>query len=327
VTADRPRLCVLGSINMDLVVRAPRLPAPGETLLGGPFETHPGGKGANQAVAAARLGAQVSFIGAVGDDEHGRAMRAVVQDEAIDVSHVTIRRGTPTGVALITVCDPGGDNTIVVAPGANVTLTPADVDIARPVIAAADMFLVQLETPIEAVARAAELARDAGTTVILNAAPAAALPAALWSCIDVLIVNETEAAAITSHLRATPLPNAADELEAALLRAASLGPTTTILTAGPRGALFAHATTDRGRVPACIVEPIDTVGAGDAFCGAFATRLAEHQINAHRTGLDRMAVMDAVCWACAAGALATTKPGAIPSLPTRADVIALLRRA
>lgn len=326
---DRPRLCILGSINMDLVVRAPRLPAPGETLMGGPFETHPGGKGANQAVAAARMGAEVSFIGAVGDDEHGRSMLAALSAEGIDTSRIATRTGATTGVALITVAE-SGENTIIVAPGANATVTPADIDAARGAISAADMLLAQLEVPIAAVAHAAQLARDLGTAFVLNAAPAPAarLPADLISATDVLIVNETEAAALGASSFAPPSPAdpPADELEAALLRLAGLGPSTIALTAGAQGALFFHGKEARGRIPATPVEPVDTVGAGDAFCGAFTTRLAEHRINAGRAGLDRLAVMDAVCWACAAGALATTRRGAIPSLPSREEVVRTLRK-
>jgi ribokinase len=331
---DRPRLCILGSINADLVVRSPRLPSRGETLLGGPFQRHPGGKGANQAVAAARMGAEVSFIGAVGDDEHGRLMRATLDAEGIDTSRISTRTA-PTGVALITVAD-SGDNTIVVAPGANAEMTPADIDTARDAIAAADLLVMQLETPLAAVLHAARLARDLGTTVLLNAAPAQRLPAELLTAADVLIVNETEAALLTgapltpvspggtpSEPSESGVPSSPD-LDALLARLALLGPTTSVLTAGPRGAVFAHAN-ERGHLAAMPVNSIDTVGAGDAFCGAFAARLAEQQINAGRASRDRMAVMDAVCWGCAAGALATTKHGAIPSLPTRAEVVALLR--
>lgn len=319
---------MLGSINMDLVVRSPRLPAPGETLLGGPFSTSPGGKGANQAVAAARMGAEVSFIGAVGDDEHGRVMLETLKGEGIDTSRIAVREGTPTGVALITVAEGQGENTIIVAPGANATVTPGDVEAARGTIGAADVLLIQLEVPLEAVARAGEIARDLGVTVVLNAAPAMRLPAEVLASTDVLIVNETEAAVVGAEAFAPigPEPEPADELEALLLRAAGLGPGTTVLTAGAAGALFRCGRESAGRVPATPVSAIDTVGAGDAFCGALAVRLAEHQIgDARGAGLDRMGLMDAVCWACAAGALATTKNGAIPSLPTRAEVLRLLR--
>jgi ribokinase len=314
---DRARICVVGSINMDLVIRAPRLPAPGETLLGGPFSTSPGGKGANQAVAAARMAAQVSFIGAVGEDEHGRSLLATLTAETIDTTRIQTRPGAATGTALITV---GADaqNTIVVAPGANATLTPLDIDAARSTLSEADIILLQLECPLPTIARAAELARELGTTVLLNAAPAPdKLPMSILCNCDVLIVNETEAAAVAG------LPAQTDSATI-LSRLASLGPRTVILTLGPEGALFTHAREPSVSIPACPVEPIDTVGAGDAFCGTLAVRLAELQI-ASRGPLDRLAILDAVCWACAAGALATTKSGAIPSLPCRSEVVKMLR--
>lgn len=338
MTEHRARICTLGSINMDLVARAPRLPRPGETLLGSAFSTSPGGKGANQAVAAARMSADVSFIGAVGDDPHGREMLALLSSEGIDTSRILTRPGIPTGIAAITVGD-DGENTIVVAPGANATLTPADIDAARPLIAAADILLMQLEVPLDAVIRGAELAHDLGATVILNAAPAHTLPAALLANIDILVVNETEALAAAASLAASPFAPSRpldpaepspllDELDALIARLGTLGIPAAVLTAGARGALFSRGREPPGRIPACPASPVDTVGAGDAFCGALAVRLAEHQIGGQRTaepGPDRMSIMDSVCWACAAGALATTKPGAIPSLPTRAEVIRLLR--
>lgn len=319
---DRTRVCVVGSINMDLVVRSPRLPGPGETLLGGPFSTSPGGKGANQAVAAARMGAAVSFVGRIGDDEHGRIMRGVLEAEGIDASRLGAATGTPTGVALITVAAEG-ENTIVVAPGANAMLSPADVDAARSTIEHSDLLLMQLETPMQTVARAAEIARDVGTTIVLNAAPGARLPASLLGLVDVLIVNESEGRLLSGPVVPPPTEPAADELEALMVRISGLGVSTSVLTAGPRGALYSFGREGTGRVAACEVSPVDTVGAGDAFCGALTVRLGEHQIGG---GLDRMGVMDAVCWACAAGGLATTRHGAIPSLPTRAEVVNLLRR-
>ncbi len=315
---DRPRLCILGSINMDLVVRAPRLPAPGETLLGGPFETHPGGKGANQAVAAARMGADVAFIGRTGDDEHGRRMLDTLRAERIVTTRVTTTPGAATGVALIAVGS-AGENTIIVAPGANALLTPADADAARETLAAADVLLVQLEVPLDAVTRAAEIARDSGTTVMLNAAPGARLPAALLAAIDVLIVNETEAAIVADGLLGVAATDPLDRLAAG-------GLASVIMTLGARGAVALHARV-RGQAAPFSVEPLDTVGAGDAFCGTLAARWAEHQIGGGRAGgVDAMGLLDALCWANAAGALATTRRGAIPSLPTRAEVLDLLRR-
>jgi len=311
------RLCILGSINTDLVVRAPRLPAPGETLLGGPFWTSPGGKGANQAVAAARMGAGVSMIGAVGDDDHGRAMLGTLGAEGVDLTHVATRVGVPTGVALISVAEQG-ENTIIVAPGANATLTPADADAARDAIGGADVLLVQLEVPLETVARAAAIARNAGTAVILNAAPAHPLSADLLALIDVLVVNETEGAAIA--LRDPPGPGGLPRLAESLAR---LAPPTVVLTLGARGLWYSHARS-AATLPAHSVHAVDTVGAGDAFCGVLATRWAEHRAAAH---LDADGVRDALYWASAAGALATTRRGAIPSLARRSEVVALLKSA
>lgn len=318
VSNDPPRICVVGSLNVDQVVRTARLPGAGETVIGGPVETHPGGKGANQAVAAARLGAAVSMIGCVGGDEHGHRMRSTLAADGVDASRVIVREGTATGLAVITLGD-AGENTIVVVPGANAALTPDDLHGHRDPIAQADVLLMQLETPLETVAAAAAMARDAGTTVMLNAAPAVALPADLLGLVNVLIVNETEAAIVTRA------PAGADEA-GLLTRLADLPVDTVVLTLGSRGSWFSHARAAANRLEAYSVDPVDTVGAGDAFVGALATRWAEHQVNAARGGLDAMAVLDAVCWGNAAGALACTRRGAIPSMPARAEVVGLLRR-
>jgi len=311
VNDPRPRICVVGSLNMDLVVRSPRLPAPGETLIGGHFATSPGGKGANQAVAAARMGAVVSMIGAVGDDSHGRALLATLTEEGVDASAVRTAPDTATGVALITVSQhdalnsPRGENTIVVASGANATVTPADIDAAAAIIAETDTLVMQLECPVETVTRAAEVAKDKGVTVILNAAPARALPMDLLTLVDVLVVNRVEAETVARGR----------ELD-------SLGVQTVVVTRGGEGATIIRRMGER-HVSAFAVSVIDSVGAGDAFVGAFATRWAEHQV---ASMLDDAGISDAMCWACAAGALATTRPGAIPALPRRAEVVALLRR-
>ncbi len=169
-----PTVCVVGSINQDLVVHAPRLPLPGETLIGGPFEVHPGGKGANQAVAAARLGASVSMVGAVGADPSGAALLEALEQERVDVSNVSRRSGVATGVGVISVSDADGENSIIVAPGANHEVGPSDIDAAAGVIEAADVLVLQLEVPMASISRAACLAKAAGTTVILNARPCGA---------------------------------------------------------------------------------------------------------------------------------------------------------
>lgn len=334
--SSRARICIVGSINMDLVVRAPRLPAPGETILGGAFERHPGGKGANQAAAAARMGAEVRMIGLVGDDEHGRAMREALAASGVDVSAVESAEA-PTGVALITV-DELGENTIVVASGANALLTPARVDAAAAAIREADVLLMQLEAPVAAVTRAAEIAREAGVAVMLNAAPAPhdphePLPDDLIAAVDILIVNEGEAAAIARSAQSVSFAPTRPPEEGggagssagphpALAPLLDIGPGALVVTLGVQGAAFSWER-DAGSAPAFAVQPVDTVGAGDAFCGAFACRWGE--LRASGQLLDRMSMVDALSWACAAGALATTKAGAMPSLPTRAETLALLK--
>lgn len=341
---SRPRICVVGSINMDLVIAAPRLPRPGETLLGGRLERHPGGKGANQAVAAARLGAAVSLVGAVGDDEHGRVLRGVLGEEGVDLTHVTTRPDRPTGVGLITVASAaaqggdGGENTIVVASGANAAVRPADVEAARAAIQSADVLLLQLELPIDTTVAAAGVAREAGATVVLNAAPAASLPDELLSLVDVLVCNEPEAHVLTEHLdveveavgdawEADGAGGAGEAIDDGppahdilLAKLAALGAGASVLTLGARGATFMHR--DAGRdVPAFPADVVDSVGAGDAFVGALAVRWAEHRAGG-RFGTPEVA--DAVRWGCAAGSLAVTRPGAIPSMPRRADVARII---
>ncbi|MCL4220505.1 MAG: ribokinase [Phycisphaerales bacterium] len=298
------RVCIIGSINMDLVVRTPRLPAPGETLMGGPFARFPGGKGANQAVAASRAGASVAMIGAVGDDEHGVAMRKTLADNAVDIVRVGTHVNTATGVALITV-DDAGENTIVVAPGANAAVSPAAVEEAANAIGDADVLLAQLEVPLESVAKAASIARAAKTRVMLNAAPARMLPRELLSLLDVLIVNRGEAALTAGRSES----DSADSLARSLQE---LGVPEIVITLGGAGAL--HAGSRIRRIPAFPVETVDTVGAGDAFAGAFAAAVASN-----------MPTETALRFAAAAGALATTKHGAIPSLPTRDAIMQLLQ--
>jgi ribokinase len=300
---------VVGSLNMDLVVRAPRIPRPGETIIGGDFQTAPGGKGANQAVAAARLGVQVSMVGQVGHDAFGELLLADLVTAGVDDGFVTHDPEAPTGVALIVV-DDAGENSIVVASGANMRLSPADVECAESVITSADVLLLQLESPLETVARAAEIASANGVKVILNPAPARPLPAALLSLVDVLIPNESETALLTR----LPVGDRA-EIEAAANALRGLGVDTVILTLGERGALLVQ---EGGieRFAAFDVTPVDTTAAGDAFVGGFAVALAEGR-----------SLAEAVCWGNATGALATTKLGAQPSLPTRADVELVLNAA
>ncbi|WP_344611332.1 PfkB family carbohydrate kinase [Dactylosporangium salmoneum] len=291
---------VVGSANLDLVVSAQRLPGPGETVLGGDFRTVPGGKGANQAVAAARAGAACAFVGAVGGDAFGRQLRDGLVAAGVDVRGLRTADG-PSGVALITV-DAAAENCIVVAPGANATLTtlePAD----RAAIAAADVLLLQLEVPPGVVAEAAAAASAAGTTVVLNAAPAAPLPGDLLALVDVLVVNEHEATIV-----------AGDASIDALLRLVPRA----VLTLGARGTAYGDRSGARVRVAAPSVEAVDTTAAGDAFTGALAVAWAE---------LGAGAVEHALRWACAAGAACAERPGASVALPGRARIDALFHAA
>jgi ribokinase len=297
---------VVGSLNMDLVARAPRIPQPGETIIGSDFHTVPGGKGANQAVAVARLGAHVSMVGRVGRDTFAGPLLDNLAAAGVDHSFVIQDSEAATGVALIVV-DDAGQNSIVVASGANMRLSPADVDGAEAAIAGADALLLQLESPLETVTRAAKVARTHGVKVILNPAPARPLPGALLSLVDVLIPNESETALLTG----LPVGDQA-EAKAAATALLALGVGTVILTLGERGALLAR---EEGaeHFPGFDVTPVDTTAAGDAFVGGFAVALAEGQTLA-----------EAVRWGNSAGALATTKLGAQPSLPTRRAVEKLL---
>ena len=297
---------VVGSLNMDLVTRSPRIPRPGETLIGSDFRTVPGGKGANQAVAAARLGARTSMVGRVGCDAFAEELLANLATAGVDHRFVLQDSEAATGVALIVV-DDAGQNSIVVASGANMRLSPADVGAAEAVISAADVLLLQLESPLETVTRAAEMARAHGATVILNPAPACPLPAQLLALVDVLAPNESETALLTG----LPVGDQA-EVEEAAVALLDLGVGNVILTLGERGALLAW----RGRTeffPAFDVSPVDTTGAGDAFMAGVAVALAEGK-----------ALAEAVRWGNAAGALATTKLGAQSSLPSHQAVENLL---
>lgn len=291
------RIVVIGSVNTDLVVRGPRIPSPGETVTGGSFLRAQGGKGANQAVAAARAGAEVTFVARVGDDELGEAALASLVEESIDVTHITRDPDHATGVALIMV-DRAGENAISVAPGANARLSVDDVEAARAAIESADVLLMQLETPIPAVERAAAIASAAGTTVILNPAPARPLGDSLLSDVDVLTPNQGESAFLTGEV----------EPGVAAVRLRESGVNNVVVTLGSRGAM---AVSSEGELSFAgfPVNAVDSTAAGDAFNGFLAVSLAE--------GLD---LEKAVPGACAAGALATTVPGARPSLPYRDSV-------
>ena len=291
------KVLVVGSLNMDLDVFVPRLPQTGETILGDTFATIPGGKGANQAVAARRMGAAVTMIGRVGDDGYGQTLRQVVGQDGIETEYIETDPEESTGVALITV-DTEGRNTIVVVPGANGTLTARHVKAAEQAFSTADVLVAQLEIHLETVLAAVNVAAERATRVILNPAPARSLPSELLSKVDFLIPNEGEA----MHIAGT------ESLEAAIPKLLGLGVRNLIITLGEHGVLLV---TPEGReeFAAHKVEAIDTVAAGDAFVGAFATGIAEG-----------MSVEDAIRLGNAAAAISVTRRGAQPSLPTRADV-------
>lgn len=281
-----PRLTVIGSVNLDLVAHCPKLPEPGETVLGGDFTVSPGGKGGNQALAARLLGAAVDFIACIGADDHGKAATALLREAGVNLDHCRVSTGHPTGVALIAVSDTG-ENQIVVAPGANSALTADDVP-----AQIATALIGQLEIPLPALTAAME--RCSGFKV-LNLAPARDLPDALLAQADLLIVNETEAAFYGR-----------DRLLAFNNRVA--------LTLGREGAVLFHEGREVARARPPQVDVRDTVGAGDAFVAAITTGLIEG-----------MSDQSALEFACAAGALATTRPGAQTGLPDRDAVSTLIQ--
>jgi ribokinase len=295
-----PHIIVVGSSNTDMIVQSDRLPLPGETVLGGDLVIAPGGKGANQAVAAARVGAAVTFVARIGQDMFGQAALANFRREGMDVRYLVQDAQAPSGVALIVV-GPGGQNIIAVAPGANARLTPTDVAAAAPAFAEAQIVLLQLEIPIEAVLAAAQAGRAAGAAVILNPAPAPSrpLPETLYAAVDILTPNETEAAVLTGQ----------SDPEEAAMTLLSRGVGTVIVTLGEAGALVATRSGVMQRVPGFRVQAVDTTAAGDAFNGGLAVALARGE------GMDA-----AVRYAHAVAALSVTRLGAQPSLPTAAEV-------
>lgn len=303
----RKRIVVVGSSNTDMVIKLARIPRPGETVLGGEFFMAAGGKGANQAVAAARAGGDVTFIARVGEDDFGRRAVEGFRCDRIRVEHVGRDRKAASGVALIFVA-PDGENSIAVAPGANARLSPADVRKAAAEIAGSDVLLLQLEIPLETVEEAVRTASRAGVPVILNPAPARPLPKALLQSASVLTPNETEAELLTGIKISGKgsLSKAADRLLAAGLRAV-------LITLGAKG-VYVASKEHREVVPAFRVKPVDTTGAGDAFNGALAVGLAE-----------RRPLLEAARFACAAAALSTTKMGAQPSLPGRREIEKMMR--
>ena len=295
-------IVVVGSINIDLVLPCARLPRPGETVMGRAFRTEPGGKGANQAVAAARLGARVAFVGCVGDDAFGARLIAGFHAEDIDTTHVRRVADAATGVAMIQV-DDQGQNSIVLGPGANEALSVAQVDAAAGLISAAGLLVCQLETPLAATQRAIAIAHAAGVPVLLNPAPARALPASLLRQVDVLVPNEGEAALLTG----LPVQARAGADDAAL-KLRHEGCATVLITLGADGVLVADAQGCRHH-PAPQVTARDTTGAGDTFIGAYAAaRVAGEALDA------------AIAFAQRAAAFSVQRLGAQAAMPTQADL-------
>ncbi|GGY94621.1 ribokinase [Pseudoduganella plicata] len=290
-------IVVIGSINMDLVLRVPRMPLRGETLTGGAFRTIPGGKGANQAVACARLGhTPVAMVGCVGDDAFGTTLRAALVADGIDVSHVTALPGVATGIASILV-DEDGQNSIVIAGGANDELTPAHIDAALPLMARATIVVVQLETPPDTVRHAIAMAHGMGKTVVLNPAPAAALPASVLAQVDYLVPNEIEAAMLLgAHADADDYAGSAAALQAKGCR-------NVLVTLGAKGVHAALADGSRD-FPARAVKAVDTTAAGDTFIGGLVAALA--------AGADPAGAIDLGQRAAAIG---VTRHGAQTSIP------------
>jgi ribokinase len=303
-----PKLVVLGSINMDLVVTADRFPGPGETIAGTGFARYPGGKGANQAVAAARLGASVAFVGAVGDDPFGVVLTAGLAEAGIDTSRIRTLPGIPTGTAVITVA--AAENTIVVVAGANGAIRPEDV--ADLPVSSGDSVMAQLEVPLPAIRAAFERARAAGARTVLNAAPALDAARDILPLVDLLVVNEHELALMAGMPVDAGDP---DSLAAAAARLAQTGTGTVVVTLGAAGAV-AFAGDHRVGAPGHRVAAVDTTGAGDCFVGALAAELAR--------GTD---LAQALRFANAAAAVSVGRPGAAPSMPTRPEVEALLNPA
>lgn len=295
-------LVVVGSLNMDLVFRVPRAPDGGETVPGDGFAVVPGGKGANQAVACARLGSAVTLIGRVGADAFGRQILEALCDDGIDVGAVREVAGTPSGVAMVMV-ESSGQNRIVVVSGANALLTPAGIHAERARIEAAGLLVMQLEVPLETVIAAARVAMQARTPVLLNPAPARELPDEIWPLLDWLIPNETEASMLTGIAVRDPASAIA---AARILR--DRGVCQAVITLGAQGVVLADAAGER-HFPANPVTPVDTTAAGDTFIGGLSTGL-----------LEGLPVEEAICLGQKAAAICVSRHGAQPSIPYRSEL-------
>lgn len=310
------RIVVVGSLNADLTIYCERLPLPGETVQGNGFAVNPGGKSANQAVAASRLGGNVSLVGAVGQDPNGDMLLSSAAGSGVDVGRVRTSP-EPTGVAVIAV-DAGGENNIIISAGANGTLSPADVAEASDVLGQAAVVCLCLEVGMETVLAAARAGHDAGATVLLNLSPYGEVPEELTSLADVLLVNAHEAALFLGDRAAVPGPDAgSDEWDKVRLRFAERGIGQVLVTLGSHGSVVLDSAAREGsqvtRIAPTRVTAVDTTGAGDAFTGAVAFRLAA-----------RAELADAAAFASVAAALATTRKGTQTAYPEPADVARLL---
>ena len=302
-------IVVVGSINLDLVCNASRIPAPGETILGERFQTFHGGKGANQAVAAARLGNNVRMVGKVGDDDFGKGLRAGLIHESINTDDVDVSSGVASGVALISV-DTQGQNSIIVVPGANDTLRPADLERCLPHLQSAGIILTQLEIPMETVEFLCFAAKKAQVPLMLDPAPARALSPQLLRCVTYLTPNETETLTLCGIHQQELGEEEAFAAAEKLLRS---GATNVILKMGARGALIASADGVRKMVPAIPVEVVDSTAAGDAFNGGMAVALMRGET-----------LEQAVAYGIAVSALSVTRVGAQPAMPNAQEVSELL---
>ena len=305
-----PWIVVVGSLNADLVVHVPRFLQPGETLTGSRFDVYPGGKGGNQAAAAARLGGRVAMIGQVGADSQGVWLRDSLGATGADVAMVAADEAVSSGVALITI-DAAGQNTIVVVPGANGTFTPDRLGPSVTRLRSSRVVLLQLEIPLPTVERAAAEARSAGATVLLDPAPACEVPRQVLALASLVTPNETELLALAQAMP-TESTLAEADIDRLARRVIERGAAQLLVKLGSRGARLVTAASGQ-TFPAPRVEAVDTTAAGDAFNGALAVAMA-----------DGATLEDAIPFACAAGAVSVTRPGAQPSMPTRLDVEALL---
>ena len=306
-----PVIAIVGSLNMDLVICAPRQPLLGETLMGHSFGTTGGGKGSNQALACARLGAESHMVGCVGDDDFGARLRSTLIDGKVDCDRLEVSKESRTGVAFITVTD-DGDNTIVLASGANSLVDAKTIERASDIFKIADAVMFQLEIPLPAVEAGLALARKTGCRTVLTPAPARELPDSTWPMVDYLVLNETELAFYANG--AKDKESSKDDSIVAATRLLNLGTKIVVVTCGAKGGVVVTKEKAFSYAP-FKVEAVDSTGAGDSFCAAMIVGLSEG-----------MPIEQAVRFASAAGALACTRFGAHPSLPWRHEVEALLEQ-